>query len=212
LQGAAAAPAGAASQAAGGWRFLRSPVILLGFAYFVLSAFANQGVQSQAITTLMAAYGLALSAAALAVTVYLLGNAAGVVAGGLLAERTNRHHQVAMSGILVACGAMLGLYWSGGLSPLVLGLMALGGAAYGITQPSRDIIIRRAAAGSGLGSVFGFVYSGFDLASALAPLAIGAMIDQGWPREAFLVLAAALLIAVPTVRQVRPRLPAAPSA
>ncbi len=88
--------------------------------------------------------------------------------------------------------------------------MMLGGIANGITAPSRDVLIRRAAAGAGMGSVFGFVYSGFDLGSSTAPLLFGALLDHQAPHAVFVAIACAFALAVPTVMEVQHRAAARP--
>ena len=89
---------------------------------------------------------------------------------------------------------------AGSVLPLVA--LTLAGLANGTTGPSRDVIVRRAAAGAGTGSVFGFVYSGGDFGGATAPLLFGVLGDSGAWRAVFLVCALAYAAAVPTVMQV----------
>lgn len=207
-----ASPAGGAPQTTGYLGALLSPVIVMGFAYFALTSFASQGVQTFGIASFIAGYGFTLAAATFAVTAYLVGNAIGIVAGGVLADRTSRHHRVAMSGMIVAGILMLVITLLKGFALVIVPPMVLAGMAYGVTQPSRDIIIRQAAAGGGLGTVFGFVYSGFDLGSATAPLLFGTLLDRHAPRAVFLSIATALALAAFTVVRVRRRAtPASPA-
>ncbi|MHB9097666.1 MAG: MFS transporter [Syntrophales bacterium] len=199
-------PAGGAPQRSGYLGPLLSPVIVMGFAYFALTSFASQGVQTFGIASFIAGYGFTLPFATFAVTAYLVGNSIGIVAGGVLADRTSRHHRVAMSGMIVASVLMLLIAFLKGFALIIVPAMVVAGMAYGVTQPSRDIIIRQAAAGGGLGTVFGFVYSGFDLGSATAPLLFGTLLDQHAPHAVFLSIAAALALAAFTVVQVRRRI------
>jgi len=148
---------------------------------------------------------LALKVATLALTAYLVGTACGTALGGLLADRTENHHRVAMAGMLAAASFILGVALLSGTAATIVPVMAAAGFAAGITAPSRDVIIRRAAAGAGMGKIFGFVYSGFDLGSSVAPLLFGALIDRGAPHGVFLIAAAAYGLAAPTVMQVRRR-------
>ena len=182
-----------------------APVVLMAFGYFAMTAFAGSGMQTFAITALTSGYGLSLHTATLGLTGYLVGAASGVTLGGFLADRTRHHHRVAMSGIATAALMIFAVAVLPGLGPLVVPLMALAGLANGVTAPSRDVLVRRAAAGIGTGSVFGFVYSGFDLGSSTAPLLFGALIDHQAPQGVFLAIAAAFALAVPTVMQVQHR-------
>ena len=188
-----------------------SPVVVMAFGYFALTAFAGTGVQTFAVTALTSGYELALGAATLALTAYLVGSACGTALGGFLAERTGMHHRVAMGGMAVVSALMLLMTGVPALALVILPVMAIAGVANGVTAPSRDVLIRRAAAGVGMGSVFGFVYSGFDLGSCTAPLLFGALLDHRAPHAVFLAIAIAFALAAPTVMQVRRRIaPPAP--
>jgi MFS family permease len=184
-------------------RVFTSPVVMMGFAFFALMSFSSQGIQAFGITSLHTGYGLSLTLATAAVTAYLAGYAAGTFGGGFLADRTTRHHWVAMAGtgggsvMVLAVSVVAGAGW------IVLPLMFLAGIGYGVTQPSRDVLIRQAARGAGTGSVFGFVYSGFDLGSCVGPLVFGALLDHQQAPLVFVVIAVALGLSVPTVMQVR---------
>lgn len=182
-----------------------APVVLMAFGYFAMTAFAGNGMQTFAITALTSGYDLSLHTATLGLTGYLVGAASGITLGGFLADRTRHHHRVAMSGIATAAILIFAVASVPALGALVVPLMAMAGVANGITGPSRDVLVRRAAAGIGTGSVFGFVYSGFDLGSSTAPLLFGALIDHRAPHGVFLAIAMAFAFAVPTVMQVQSR-------
>jgi len=186
-------------------KMVGSPVVLMAFAYFAMTAFAGSGIQTFSITALVSGYGVALRLATLGLTGYLVGSAGGMVLGGFLADRTRHHHRVAMSGITVAGTLMLLMSAIAGHALAVVPVMMLAGVANGITAPSRDVLIRRAAVGAGMGSVFGFVYSGFDLGSSTAPLLFGALLDRQAPHAVFVAIACAFALAVPTVMQVQHR-------
>jgi MFS transporter, FSR family, fosmidomycin resistance protein len=82
-------------------------------------------------------------------------------------------------------------------------VVVLLGALTGVTVPSRDMLVRGATPPGATGKVFGFVYSGLDLGSVLAPLAIGAMLDGGTPRAAFAFMAAALVATIGSAQFVK---------
>ncbi|HZB90775.1 MAG TPA: MFS transporter [Stellaceae bacterium] len=187
-----------------------APVVLMAFGYFAMTSFAGSGMQTFSITALTTGYGLGLDAATRVLTLYLLGAALGMVGGGFLADRVRQHHRVAMSGIAVAALLMLTIAAVPRLGDFILPVAALAGIANGITGPSRDVLVRRAAAGIGTGSVFGFVYSGFDLGSSTAPLLFGMLLDQKAPQAVFLAIACAFALGVPTVMRVSQRIVARP--
>lgn len=198
------AHAGGAARAAGYLRIVGSSAVVMAFTYFVLTAFAGTGIQTFAITAFTTGYGLTLAAATLGLTGYLIGGTCGMVVGGFLAERTQLHHRVAMTGMVVTSALMLLL---SAISPehplLVVPLMIVAGIANGTTAPSRDVLIRQAAGAVGMGSVFGFVYSGFDLGSSTAPLLFGALIDRHAPHTVFVAVAIVFALAAPAVMRLR---------
>jgi MFS transporter, FSR family, fosmidomycin resistance protein len=200
-----ARPAEAGQRRLGYLKVVGSSVVLMAFAYFAMTAFAGSGIQTFSITALVSGYGVALQVATLGLTGYLVGSAGGMVVGGFLADHTQQHHRVAMSGMAIAGTLMLLMSAVAGHALAVVPVMILAGIANGVTAPSRDVLIRRAAAGAGMGSVFGFVYSGFDLGSSTAPLLFGALLDHQAPHAVFVAIAWAFALAVPTVLQVRHR-------
>ena len=66
-------------------RMLLTAPILAAFAYFALIATAVIGVQIFGVTTLMRVYETPLAEATVALTAFLVGGAAGILAGGVLA-------------------------------------------------------------------------------------------------------------------------------
>ena len=93
--------------------------------------------------------------------------------------------------------------------PVIVALMALAGFSVGLTNPSRDVLIRAATPPGAAGKVFGFVYSGLDFGSALAPLLFGYLLDGGQSRLVFAAVATMYMLAVATVLQLnRGALPA----
>ena len=187
----------------GSMDLFRQRPILLCFAYFCVLTIGTIGITTFLGTSINAAYGLPLAIAATAITAYLLGNAAGVLAGGFLAARTARHDRVAATGLGVGAVLILLLALFAPLATWAIPLLALTGLALGATGPSRDMIVRGATPKGASGRVYGFVYSGLDLGSALGPVALGAMLDHGSPRLVAAAIALFLFVAIATVVQVR---------
>jgi MFS family permease len=182
--------------------FLQLP-ILLCFFYFVFVTIGGLGLQTFIPTVLGSVYGVSLALATSTLTAYLLGSAAGILAGGFLAARTARHDRVAASGMLVAA-LVLGLVATGSVpGPLLLPVFVLIGFALGSTGPSRDLIVRAATPKGAAGRVYGFVYSGLDLGGIIGPAAFGVLLDHGHPREMLFTVAACYLVAIGTVIRVR---------
>lgn len=188
---------------AGSAHLFLQPAILLCFGYFVFQTIAGTGLQTQGATALNATFGVPLALAASAISAYLLGSTAGILAGGFLAARTTHHDRVAASGL--AAGALLLAVVGSGIVPsaLLLPLFASTGFALGATGPSRDLIVRNATPRGAAGRVYGFVYSGLDTGATVAPVWFGAMLDHGLGRGMFLAAAAVLLVAIGTVTRIR---------
>lgn len=184
-------------------RLLLTAPILSAFAYFAFIATALIGVQTFGVTTLMRIYDTPLGLATGALTAFLVGGATGILAGGLLADRTRRHDIVAVTGLVVAAAFML-LLATGTLAPVLLPVvLGLTGFCHGATGPSRDMLVRAATPPGASGKVFGFVYSGLDLGSCLTPLAFGWLLDRGDPRMLFVAVSVLMLCTIATVVQVR---------
>jgi len=182
---AAAAPASAAAGTAArrgpDLSAFASSAVLACFAFFVLSALPSIGVTGFLSPTLAARFGTPAETAAAAVTALLAGSAFGTLAGGWLADLVRRPDRVVPAGLAAACLLILAAGQAGAPPLVLVGAFALAGFAAGLTTPSRDLIIRAAAKSGATGRVFGFVYSGYDIGSSLAPLLLGALIDHAAP-------------------------------
>jgi MFS family permease len=182
--------------------FVQAPIVLC-FAYFMVQTIATIGLQTFTPAALNTGFAVPLALATSAVTAYLLGGTAGILAGGFLAARTTRHDRVAAAGLL-AGALLLALVAAVAIPPpLLLPLFAAAGFALGSTGPSRDLIVRNATPKGAAGRVYGFVYSGLDLGATLGPIWFGFLLDHALAREMFFVVAALLVAAIGTVVQVR---------
>ena len=188
---------------------LISRPVVLCFVYFVLLAVALIAVQTFLPPLLEQLHGTPLELASVALTAFLLGNSAGILAGSVLADRTTRHDLIVAVGL--AGGAIMLLVVAEASLP-DMGLVAaitLAGVMVGVTTPSRDMLVRGAAPRGATGRVFGFVYSGLDLGSSLAPLAVGLMLDYGRADLAFWAVAVGLGLAVFTALSLKRATPVA---
>jgi FSR family fosmidomycin resistance protein-like MFS transporter len=184
-------------------RLLFTAPILAAFAYFALIATALIGVQTFGVTGLMRVYETPMALATAALTAFLLGSATGILAGGFLADRTQRHDVIAVSGLIGTAALMMVLATGSVAISLLPVVLAVAGFCQGVTGPSRDMLVRAATPPGASGRVFGFVYSGLDLGSCLVPLAFGWILDHGDPRVLFLAVGVLMLCTIGTVVQVR---------
>ena len=77
--------------------------------------------------------------------------------------------------------------------------IALGGLCYGITTPSRDLLVRAATPPGFIGIAFGFTSTGLGVGGAVGPVVCGWMMDAGRPDLTFVLIAAVTALAVLTV-------------
>jgi FSR family fosmidomycin resistance protein-like MFS transporter len=186
-------------------KILGSAPVLMCFGYFLLIAFVFIAMQAFGVTTMISMYGISAALASAALTSYMAGSAGGIFVGGFVAARGWNPVKVAATGMGASAAIMLmiGLAWFPGIVlPLIL---ALAGFAGGITQPSRDLIVRQTTPKGSTGAVYGFVYSGLDLGSVVAPVFFGWLLDGGRASGVFLSSALVLVITILTVLQLPAR-------
>ncbi len=189
------------------WQLLLSAPILLNLFFFMLIALMSGGMFNYSVVALDALHGTPVTVGNGALSVLLLLSAIGVLVGGLLVARTERHALVASLGLIgMAVPAVLvGLIDLGTLG--LVAVMSVFGFFFGFISPSRDMIVRDVTPPGSFGKVFGFVTTGFNLGGIVSPMIFGAIMDAGQPRLVFLAVAASALVAILTVATV-PRLPA----
>jgi MFS family permease len=184
-------------------QMLLTPTIISCFLYFAFLAASLIGVQAFGITAIQQLYTIEFSTATAALTAFLIGSAAGVFAGGVLADRTDRHDLIAMGGVALAAVVLVSIGAQAISVALVIPALALAGFLSGTTGPSRDMLVRKATPKGATGRIFGFVYSGLDLGSSLMPLLLGWIMDSGRADMVFYGCAAMLVVTMATVTQVR---------
>ena len=177
--------------------FLSQP-ILVCFGYFVLLAVATVALQAFLPSSLVAGFGLSFHLANSALTSFLVGSALGMFAGGVIADHFGRHEFLVAMGLLTTATVCLSLGVLTVPIPALIPCIAVAGFAWGCTTPSRDMLVRAAAPAGATGTVFGFVYSGLDLGSALTPPFLGFLLDHHHPRLIFVFTTGILLLAIMT--------------
>jgi MFS family permease len=182
------APAPGREAAAGAPRgspfaFLGAGAVWMCFLFFFALTMGFGALQNFAPSVLKNVYDLSLGASASALTLYLLGGAAGIAAGGFLAARVQAHERAVA--VLLVSAALLALALATGAVPraAVSPLMALVGFCTGAAAPSRDLLVRRTAmerfGQHSFGRIYGFVYSGLDVGLSTAPILFGRLMDRG---------------------------------
>ncbi|MBL8385813.1 MAG: MFS transporter [Burkholderiales bacterium] len=193
------AAGGRAGPAPGSPAVLLSMPIQMCFLFFLLLAAGLIGVQNFGIPTLNQIHRFSPEAAAVALTTFLLASGAGVLCGGIVAARATRHEHVAAAGMAAAAGFVALVALAGLPAWAVLACLAAAGFATGLTNPSRDMIVRAAAPPGSTGKVYGFVYSGLDAGSALAPILFGMLLDRGAAAGVVFAIAVLWLVSIATI-------------
>ncbi len=176
-------PAARGAPRGSAFAFLAAGAVWSCFLYFLTSTMGFGALQNFAPSVLKSVYGLSIPAAASALSSYLLGGAAGIAVGGVLASRFRAHENVVAVALVAA--ALLALVLATGALPGagVAPLMALVGFCASTAAPSRDLLVRRAAmerfGQRSFGRIYGFVYSGFDVGLSVAPIVFGRLMDRG---------------------------------
>ena len=159
---------------------LTSPALLGAFLFFCCLTISLSAVQNYTIPILSGLYGFSVMTASTALSFYLIGQACGLIAGGFLVSPTTRSELVVFGSLVMA--ALFIFVLAMGWIPLSLAVPVVGLAGFcsGMSGPSRDMLVRRVTPKKSVGSVYGLVYSGLDVGSALGPVLFGIMLDAGW--------------------------------
>ena len=98
-----------------------------------------------------------------------------------------------ISAVLVALVGFGGMpFW------LAVVLIGAAGATRGLVNASRDVMVRFAAPKDSVGTVFGFVTTGFNLGGMASPLIYAWLMDHGQPRMIYLIVVLFILLALVT--------------
>lgn len=177
---------------------LSRPALWGAFLFFACTSIALSSVQNYTIPLLGQLYDLSKVTASSALSGYMVASAVGMAAGGFLVSANPRTERTVMVALILAGLTLVVLAL--GLVPALLAapVVALAGFCSGVAAPSRDMLIRRVTPKGATGSVYGLVYSGMDVGSALGPLAFGLLLDAGlrqgpWIGAGVAFAAAALL-------------------
>jgi MFS family permease len=162
-----------------------TPAIIVLTIFFMLLSLSNAGIGNFGVVALMSGYGASFSGANIALTAFLGASAIGVLAGGVLADRTRRHGQVAAACFAINAAIVLIIATINLPSLLLTVAMAAAGFLGGVIAPSRDMLVRDAAPPGAAGRAFGIVTTGFNLGGIVSPLLFGWIMDQNWPQWVF---------------------------
>jgi MFS family permease len=162
-----------------------TPALIVLTIFFMLLGLSAGGISSFGVVALMSGYGTSYSTANLALTAFLGASAAGVLAGGFLADHTERHGQVAAACFAVNTVIVLAIATIALPNVLLTAAMTAAGFLGGVIAPSRDMLVRNAAPAGAAGRAFGIVSTGFNFSGIVSPLLFGWIMDQSAPHWIF---------------------------
>lgn len=162
-----------------------TPALMVLTIFFMLLSLSTAGIGNFGVVALMSGYGASYSNANIALTAFLGSSAIGVLAGGVLADRTRRHGQFAAACFAINAAIVFVIATVTLPPPLLTATMALAGFLGGVIAPSRDMMVRSAAPAGAAGRAFGIVSTGFNLGGIVSPLLFGWIMDQNLPHWVF---------------------------
>ena len=173
-----------------------TPAILALTVFFVLLSLSNGGVSTFGIAALQGGYNFSLETASLTLSIYLGALSIGVLAGGVLADKTRHHGYIAatcfaINAVIFAMIAAVPMEMMVTMSALVFA-----GFLSGLISPSRDMLVRKAAPPGAAGRAFGIVSTGFNIGGILGPMMFGYILDQEIPRLLFGISAGFMVLTV----------------
>jgi MFS family permease len=162
-----------------------TPALMVLTIFFTMLSLSNAGIGNFGVVALMSGYGASFSTANIALTAFLGSSAVGVLAGGILADHTRRHGQVASACFGINAVIVLVIATVNLPSAVLTAAMATAGFLGGVIAPSRDMLVRNAVPPGAAGRAFGIVSTGFNIGGIISPLLYGWIMDQNMPHWVF---------------------------
>jgi len=168
-----------------GLRLLMSYPIMMCMLFYVMLTIGFTGVRSFIVVALNQLYGMSEILGNTILTGFMAGSAAGVLIGGVVADRYGPRIATAFA-TLVSAGIMLVIVGSYQLpAAVILTAITLSGILQGMLLPSRDLLIRAVTPQGSMGKVLGFLTTGMMLAAAAVQPVFGWLMDIQEPRWVF---------------------------
>ena len=179
-----------------GLRLLMSYPIMMCMMFYVMLTVGFTGIRSFILVALNQLYGMSEVLGNTILTGFMVGSAAGVLIGGIVADRFGPRIATAF-GTLVSSGVLL--VWIGAYElpfSIILVAITLSGALQGLLLPSRDLLIRAVTPQGSMGKVLGFLTTGMMLAAAAVQPVFGWIMDMNEPRWVFWLSAIFVAVAL----------------
>lgn len=152
---------------------------LVGFIFlFMLLSLSTGSIEKFSVSALVEGFAVPLSTANQGLTAFLFMSAFGVLAGGYLADRTNRHGFLAAGAFALAAVFVLLITTVALPAALLVTVLGVVGFLTGVVAPSRDMLVRAASPKGAEGRTFGIVSTGFNIGGVIGPIFLGYLLDQ----------------------------------
>ena len=173
---------------------LLSAPFLTFLLFFVVMSMGGAGIRTFTVTAMVDFHGATLASANAALTAFYLASAIGILIGGIVADRTDRHDLAVFVGVVP--GVIVFAFTGGFVLPafMLTGALFVAGLGHGVLRPSRDKMVQIATPRGSIGRTFGFITTGAYCGNALTPALFGWIIDQGEPRLVFWMIAALIFL------------------
>lgn len=168
-------------------RLLASRPVLLLFAFFAMSSLASNGLHSFSIPALNALHETSVVDAGFAVGTYMLVSSFAVLAGGWISDQIHRQDRFAALAYLCSILAVLLIALLPLHYVLLVAAFGLAGFCHGVIRPARDLMVRDVAPPGSTGKVFGFIFTGQNVGGGIAPVILGAAMDNLPPEWIFFI-------------------------
>lgn len=173
-----------------------TPAVLAMTFFFTVLNLGTSGVQNFSVAALNTAYGTSLGWANTALTAWLALSSLGVLLGGVIADRTRRHGEVAALGFGLCAALVLVAGFVALPGWLLVPVLGLAGLLSGMIMPSRDMLVRRASPPGALGRTFGIVTTGFNIGGMIGPIIYASLLDAALPRAVFATAVGFMVITI----------------
>lgn len=154
------------------------PSVLILTLFFMLLSLSVGAIDRFSVSALVQGYGISLPTANLALTAFLFSSAFGVLAGGVLADRSSRHGVIAAAAFAGAALLLTAVILAGPRGMLLVTMLGATGFFTGVVAPSRDMLVRASASPGTEGRIFGIVSTGFNIGGIIGPILYGYLLDR----------------------------------
>ena len=182
-----------------GINLLIKPEMLILYLFFCITAMATVGLNTMIPATLYKVHGIDPASAATVLSFYAGGSLFGIIAGGWLADKFQKHNLLAALAFTI--GASLTIIAGYFTLPYFCYLLFffIVGLVLGLVRPARDMMVKNITPDGQAGKTFGFMSNGHFIGAALSPVLMGLILDAGYASSVFYLAAGLMLLSILTL-------------